>query len=346
MIEKNYYNQFMERAIKLARNGMSIIDTVPIFGYVIVHNNIIFVENWQRIDDYEIKYFNKQIVNNFVVLSESTIYLTLEPYVNKDKMSFINFILKYKIPKVIVGIRNPYNSINGLGIKLLKISGVEVIENILKEKCYEINKKLFTFYQKKRPFIILKWTQSVNGIICCNNIRKKNTLHQKSYQQLTEKWRTEETAFLIDSKSLISNNVLFRFKYWYGKTPIIIILDQKLIIPQYYYIYNKNYKFLIFTEKNQLFNKKNIFLFKVKFNSTLFNKIFDILYKKSIHSIIIETSQVLIQELIKKNFWDEAKIFIINIYLNSGIIAPKIQGNILSNNSFINEKIILMKSFY
>lgn len=333
----NYHEQFMQRAIKLAKNGLDIIEYTPILGYVIVIQNMILIEDWKLI--YE--KLNNQIIKNSFLLSEATIYLTLEPNIKDYQISFINFILKYNIPKVVIGTRHPYS--NGLGIKLLKLSGVEVIENILQYECSEINKKFFTFYQKKRPFITLKWTQSLNGIIC-NNIRKNNTLNQKYYQQLTEKWRTEETGFLIDNNSI--NNVILEDTFWYGKTAIIIILDQYLMIPHNHFIYNMNYKFIIFTEKQEQeqFLKQNKVFFKLKFDHTLFSKILDTLYQENIQSVIIETSQVIIQHLIKNHFWDEAKIFIYNIYLNAGIQAPKIIGNIIFKKSFLNDQILFIRS--
>lgn len=331
---------FMKRAIKLAKNGLFIISNTPIFGYVIVRNNLILLEDWKKMNEYN--YIKNNIIKNIFLLQESTIYLTSEPEVHKNKLSFIDFILKYKIPKVVIGIRNIFNEYNGVGIKILKSSGVKVIENILKNECYEINKKYFTFYKKKRPFIILKWRQSINGILC-NKIENKNILNNELYKQLTDKWRTEEDAILLDNNNILYNNSILKDKYWYGKNPIIVILDKKLIIPNNHFIYNSTNTIIIFTEKNKKSIKNNIIFFKLKFDKNLSKKIVDELYKKNIKSIIIEESKKNIEIFIKNNFWDEAKISIYDIYLNKGIKAPNIIGNILSNQElFFNERILII----
>lgn len=333
---KNIDNFFMQRAIKLAKDALYIFYDTLILGYVIVKNNLIILENYKKINEFN-------YINNYIFLQQSTIYITLEPNLYYKKVSFIDFILKNKISKVVIGMRNPCNPNTGLIIKLLKSSKIKVFENILKNECYEINKRFFTFYKKKRPFIMLKWTQSLNGIIC-NNIRKKNIIHEKIYEQLTHKWYTEEESILIHSNNIMSINSIIKDKYWYGKNPIIIILDKNLIIPSDHFIYKSNNKILIFTEKNKKYIKNNIIFFKLKFNKELLKKIINKLYIFNIKSVIIEISNKNIEFLIKKQNWDEAKIAIYDVFLNKGIKVPNIKGNILSKSLFFNERLITISS--
>ena len=64
-----------------------------------------------------------------------------------------------------IGCRDSFAEVNGKGIEKLKAAGVNVIAGVLEKECLELNKRFFTFHEKQRPYIILKWAQSSDGKI-------------------------------------------------------------------------------------------------------------------------------------------------------------------------------------
>ena len=78
-----------------------------------------------------------------------------------------NLILQHKIPKVVIGCADSFAKVNGRGIQQLKDNGVQVVYGVLENDCKALNKQFFTFNNKKRPYITLKWAQSKNGRADC-----------------------------------------------------------------------------------------------------------------------------------------------------------------------------------
>ncbi|WP_185864366.1 bifunctional diaminohydroxyphosphoribosylaminopyrimidine deaminase/5-amino-6-(5-phosphoribosylamino)uracil reductase RibD [Blattabacterium cuenoti] len=295
---------FMKRAIQLAKNGLGIVSPNPMVGCVIVKNGLVISEAWNRKNHAEKIAINQ--IKNKNIFVDSTLYVTLEPCVHFRKTTHcvIDLIIKKKIPRVVIGMKNPNKKLNGIGIKKLVKNGVKVIENFLSDQCLILNKRFFTFHEKKRPYVILKWVQSNDGFIMYSSNNKCGIISS----QLNHKWRSEEDSILIKKKTVFNENTKLNVRKWYGKNPIKIFIDKKLNIPNFY-IENGNQESIIFTEKKNILNH---------------------LYKKCIQSLIVEGDRNTLENFIKKDIWDECRIFVSNnIILKNGIEAPKIKGKTL-----------------
>jgi diaminohydroxyphosphoribosylaminopyrimidine deaminase/5-amino-6-(5-phosphoribosylamino)uracil reductase len=99
-------------------------------------------------------------------LSASCLYVSLEPCNHFGKTPpCTDLIISYQISKVVIGCTDPFSLVNGKGIDRLRAAGIEVITGVLENECKYLNRRFFTFHQKKRPFILLKWAQSENGFL-------------------------------------------------------------------------------------------------------------------------------------------------------------------------------------
>jgi len=165
----------MYRAIQLAKNGLGFTSPNPMVGCVIERNGFILSEGWHHKagnSHAEEKAIN--MVKDWSLLVDSTLYVTLEPCVHFGKTPpCVDLIIKNHIPRVVIGVQDPCDKVKGLGINKLIKHGVEVIENVLKDECRILNKRFFTFYEKKRPYVILKWAQSNDGFMDFTK-KKKN----------------------------------------------------------------------------------------------------------------------------------------------------------------------------
>ncbi len=333
----------MKRAIQLAKNGLGLTSPNPMVGCVIERNGLVLSEGWHYkngMDHAEVKAINR--IKNENLFLDSTLYVTLEPCVHFGKTPpCVDLIIKKHIPRVIIGIKDPFNKIKGLGIKKLRESGIEVIENVLKNQCRILNKRFFTFYEKNRPYIILKWAQSYDGFITFKG--KKNTCISGIYaKQLNHKWRSEEDSILVGKKTVLNDNPKLNVREWFGYNPIRIFIDKKLNISTSFFILDGTQRTIVFTEKKKE-NKKNTEYVQISFDKKIINHILNHLYKKKILSLIVEGGKKTLESFIKKNIWDECRIFICKKILKNGLIAPKIKGKIFKKIYLDNQDQLVIK---
>ncbi len=327
----------MYRAIQLAKNGLGGASPNPMVGCLIERNGLILSEGWHYkvgMDHAEVNAINR--IENLSLLTDSTLYVTLEPCAHFGKTPpCVDLIIKSKIPRVVIGIQDPCHKVNGLGIQKLRENGIEVIENVLKEQCRILNRRFFTFYEKKRPYIILKWAQSDDGFMDSlklkGNDKKKPLWISGIYsRQLSHKWRSEEDSILVGRKTVFNDNPKLDVRDWFGSNPIRIFMDRKLSISTSYFILDGTKKTIVFTEKKKE-NHKNTEFVQISFDKEIIKNILNYLYQKNIFSLIVEGGRMTLESFLKENIWDESRIFICNIFLKDGLRAPVIDGRVIKN---------------
>jgi diaminohydroxyphosphoribosylaminopyrimidine deaminase/5-amino-6-(5-phosphoribosylamino)uracil reductase len=328
MIEHEIY---MKRCLQLAKNGLGTTYPNPLVGSVIVHNGKIIGEGWHKKagePHAEVNAINS--VKNKELLSESTIYVSLEPCSHFGKTPpCANLIIEHKIPKVVIGCIDSFSEVAGKGIEKLTNAGCKITLNILEKECLAINKRFFTFHNKKRPYITLKWAETADGFIApLNNESKTSIAISNIYsRQLVHKYRTEERAILVGTNTVLNDNPNLDARDWFGHHPIRIILDRKNKIPDDFHIKNKKNPTIIFTEEENCVDSENcIYEFSI-FDMLLISNILNNLYKKNIQSILVEGGSITLQQFIDNNLWDEARIFSSENNITEGIKKPEFKYN-------------------
>ena len=266
-------------------------------------------------------------------------YVTLEPCSHFGKTPpCSDLIIKHKIPNVVIGCLDDNPLVAGKGINKLKAAGCNVVVGVLEDACKTHHKRFFTYHNKKRPYIILKWAESIDGFIApkTKNEKKPVWITHSYSRQLVHKWRAEEHAILVGTTTVIEDNPSLTVRDWTGDNPIRFVIDRALKLSKDYNIFNQEADTFIFTERSQS-NKASESLF-LDFSNPLAKQLCDAFYKKAIQSIIIEGGRKTLQTFIDENLWDEARIFTGNTRIKEGIKAPQFTGNqpeqinILDNN--------------
>ena len=327
---------YINRCIQLAKNGLGTTYPNPLVGSVIVYDNKIISEGWHKKSGKphaEVNAINA--VKDKSLLSKSTIYISLEPCSHFGKTPpCCDLIIKHKIPNVVVGTIDPNNKVAGTGIKRLIENGTNVIVGVLEKECNELNKRFFTFHQKKRPYIILKWAESLDGFIAPLSKEKQEPvwISNEFSRQLVHQWRSEEQAILVGTKTVLDDNPKLDVRDWEGENPMRIVLDRTGKISNGYFVKDEKTKTIIITEQENLTSNENCIYENVIFDVQLTKKIVDISYKYGIQSILIEGGRQTIQRFIDDNVWDEARVFKGHVHLKSGIKAPILNGDFQSKN--------------
>jgi len=331
----------MRRCLELAKNGLGTTYPNPMVGSVIVCDGKIIGEGWHKKSGEphaEVNAVNS--VKDKSLLKRATIYVSLEPCSHFGKTPpCCDLIIENKIPNVIVGTVDSNIKVAGNGIKKLIEAGAKVTVGILETECKELNKRFFTFHEKKRPYVILKWAESNNGFIApLTKLEQKPVwITNKFSRQLVHKWRSEEQAILVGTNTVIDDNPKLDVRDWTGNNPIRIILDQNNRIPKDSFIFNNQVKTIIFSNSSTRINQENSIFEVIDFKKNLANQILNVLYKHHIQSVIIEGGLQTLQTFIDENLWDEARVFIGNNNFETGIKAPllalkNIEKHIIEND--------------
>ncbi len=325
------HEKYINRCIKLAKNGLGTTFPNPLVGCVIVYEEKIIGEGWHKKagePHAEVNAINS--VKDKSLLSKSTLYVSLEPCSHFGKTPpCCDAIITHKIPNVVVGTIDPNSKVAGSGIKRLLENHVNVTVGFLEKECNELNKRFFTFHTKKRPYIILKWAESLEGYIAPISKDKLEPIWISNpfSRQLVHKWRTEEQAILVGTKTVVDDNPKLNSRDWRGNDPIRIIVDKSGKINDNYFVKDKSIKTIIITEQENLTSSENVSYENVIFDNSLPSSICNVLFNNNIQSVIIEGGRTTIQSFIDSNFWDEARVFIGNVHLNSGVKAPILNRN-------------------
>ncbi|MBV1887713.1 MAG: bifunctional diaminohydroxyphosphoribosylaminopyrimidine deaminase/5-amino-6-(5-phosphoribosylamino)uracil reductase RibD [Urechidicola sp.] len=328
------HEKYIKRCIQLAKKGLGSTRPNPMVGCVIVLNDVIIGEGFTSPYGGNHAEVNAiESVSDKSLLEKAVLYVSLEPCSHFGKTPpCSNLIVDSKLGRVVIGTVDDNSLVAGKGITYLKTNGIDVVVGVLEVECREINKRFFTFYQKKRPYIILKWAETKDGFIDIkreeNSSKKPTWISNKYSQQLVHKWRSEEQSILVGTNTVIEDNPRLNVRSWHGTDPIRLVLDNSLRIPNDVNVFDGSVKTMVFTSSKMLFDneKENVQLEVLDYTKKVPQQICDILFNNEIQSVIIEGGARTLQSFINENLWDEARIFTGDKVFEEGLKAPQING--------------------
>jgi len=342
------YEKYIKRCIELAKNGLGTTYPNPLVGSVIVCKDTIIGEGWHKKagePHAEVNAINS--VKDKSLLKEATIYVSLEPCSHFGRTPpCSDLIIKNKIPNVVIGTVDPNIKVAGNGIKKLIEAGVNVTVGVLEPECHELNKRFFSFHQKKRPYIILKWAESQDGFISpLEKKEKKPVWITNPYsRQLVHKWRSEEQSILVGTQTVLEDNPNLNVRDWTGNNPVRIVLDQNNRIPKNSHILDNQIKTIVLTKYGAPNTQENTIFETIDFEQNLAKQITQILYQNQIQSVIIEGGRQTLQTFIDANLWDEARVFVGDVQLTAGTKSPIITKQFVEKYCIGNDELIILRN--
>lgn len=293
---------YMQRCLQLAALGLGKTSPNPMVGAVIVHQGRIIGEGYHhRCGEAHAEVNAINSVKNKSLLTESTLYVNLEPCSHFGKTPpCADAIIRYGIPEVVIGSIDHHDKVNGAGIRKLREANVEVVENVCKADCEELNKRFFTFHQKHRPYIILKWAQTRDGFMDIDRTSSSAATYwitNPALKVLVHKWRSEEDAIMVGFRTMLNDRPQLTTREYPGKDPQRFVMQRgtEIIADLPYIPLPENAEEAI----QQLYHLK-------------------------IQSVIIEGGKKTLEKFLENGLWDEVRILVGNQCWGNGLRAPKI----------------------
>lgn len=336
----------MKRCLELAQMGAGSASPNPLVGCVIVHNDKIIGEGFH--EKYGEPHAEVNAINslkNTVLLAESTLYVSLEPCAHYGLTPpCSDLIIEKKIPHVIIGTIDPFAKVAGKGIERMLKTGIDVHVGIFGKECREINKRFFTFHEKKRPFVILKWAETTDGFIDIdrtnNEFGEPTWITGKKSLERVHQMRAVEDAILVGTNTALKDNPSLTVRHCEGKNPVRLVIDNQMRLPKTLHLFDGTVKTIVFNSiKNE--ESENIEFVKIDFDKKLVQHILKNLYKRNIQSLIVEGGKQLLDSFITANLWDEAYRFLGDKLFVSGIEAPKISGSLIHSEEIDTDKLFV-----
>ncbi|HVU57303.1 MAG TPA: bifunctional diaminohydroxyphosphoribosylaminopyrimidine deaminase/5-amino-6-(5-phosphoribosylamino)uracil reductase RibD [Puia sp.] len=344
----NFPELYLYRCIELARLGAGHVAPNPMVGAVLVHGDRIIGEGYHQIYGQahaEVNCIASVRAEDRPLIRESTIYVSLEPCAHFGKTPpCADLIIREGIPRVVVGCRDPFPEVDGKGIEKLRAAGVEVTVGMLEEECRELNARFFTFHTQHRPYIVLKWAQSMNGKIAGigepgagghggglsvtgNGGKPERVLISNEYtNRLVHKWRNEEASILVGTNTVLVDDPSLTVRLWKGRNPVRLVMDRDLSLPERLRVFDGEARTIVF---NELLHEQrgNPEYYQLATDSSLVHQLAMALYQLKIPSVLVEGGAAVLQSFIDEGYWDEARVITNEtLQIEEGLSSPVLRG--------------------
>ena len=336
----NNYEKYIAHCIEIARRGEYFVAPNPMVGAVLVgkpnpdSSEVILAEGWhERYGEGHaevncFKHFeNSEFRSQYSDLSTCTLFVSLEPCSHYGKTPpCAKLIIEKGVGRVVVGMLDPNPLVAGKGVQMLRDAGIEVVVGVLEKECRELNKRFLCLYEKKRPYVTLKWAETADGFLDrkrrIEDLRFKIedlhlngalTISTPETKKLVHKMRAENMAIMVGTNTVLMDNPRLLNTHWEGRNPIRVTLDRHHRIPD---------DARIWGGASDYPGIEPVIVYRER---TDWPYILEDLAKRNIHSILVEGGTTLLAHILQTGIWDEIHVEVApGLKIGEGVPAPKI----------------------
>lgn len=319
----------MRRVMKLAKKGEGSTSPNPLVGTVVVKDGQIVGEGYHR--NYGGSHAEVFALNNAGSDAyRSDLYVNLEPCNHYGKTPpCVKRVIESGVSRVIIANLDPNPMVNGAGLKKLQDAGISIETNILADDGEKLNEAYFKYARTGKPFVILKWAQSLDGRIATRSFQSNWISNEKSRKKVHQ-LRKSVDAVLIGAGTVKHDNPQLTVRHVKGKQPWRIVVSRNLDIPFESKLFNDEFrnKTVVFTAKTDAkkinkFEKLGVHLEFINNENdrSTFNQILEWMSKKNLISLLVEGGKSILTSFIKTGLADKLMIFVAPKLIGEGIDA-------------------------
>jgi diaminohydroxyphosphoribosylaminopyrimidine deaminase/5-amino-6-(5-phosphoribosylamino)uracil reductase len=345
---------YMHRCLGLASLGAGLMAPNPMVGAVLVHKDRIIGEGYHQ--QYGKAHAEPNCIasvreEDHALIQHSTLYVSLEPCAHFGKTPpCADLIIQKKIPEVVIGCRDPFAQVNGKGIEKLEAAGVRVKTGVLEKECMELNRRFFLFHTQHRPYVVLKWAQTMDGKIA-NAERNRLLISNEYTNRIVHKWRSGEMAIAVGTNTALSDDPELTTRLWEGPSPIRIVVDMDLRLPESLKLFNSKALTIVFNKRKHSLppdkisvkelKEMGLVYYQVTEDVSLVHQMLHALYRMNIQSVLVEGGSYLLQSFIDEDMWDEARVISNEqMIIGSGLPAPVLKKHELVGTETVFSDVI------
>ncbi len=293
--------KYIHRCLQLARLGEYYVAPNPMVGAVLVYHSsygdVIMGEGWHE------QYGGPHAEPNCIRAAEQahpegidyqscTLYVNLEPCSHYGKTPpCAELIIRKGIGRVVVGMLDPNPQVAGRGVKMMQDAGIEVVVGVLEEECLRLNKRFVCLHTEGRPYVILKWAQTLDGYIdVARNSGTPLIISTPLTKQLVHQQRAENMSIMVGTRTVLLDNPKLLNTRWSGRNPIRITLDRHNVLPSDSNIFSSDAPTIVYRE------------------NTDWTFILSDLASRNIHSVLVEGGATLLQHILDSGIYDEVHV--------------------------------------
>jgi diaminohydroxyphosphoribosylaminopyrimidine deaminase/5-amino-6-(5-phosphoribosylamino)uracil reductase len=321
------HNYYMQQALDLAKKGWPQVAPNPMVGCVIVRQDEIVASGYHaQFGEPHAEVVAISQLPSGLPTADCVLYVTLEPCSHTGKTPpCADLLIQKGFKQVIVAIKDPNPLVAGQGIKKLKEAGIQVTLGILEKEARHLNRRFITFFEKQRPYYILKWAQTADGFVSRIKVlsKQENTISGNEAQQLVHRLRAETMGIMVGKNTVLTDNPLLTTRLVPGKNPVRIFIDRSLQVPADFNIYNTEAPTIVFNAMKEG-TENHLNYIRLDFEGNIPEQVTRHLHRLGIQSVLVEGGPFLLNDFIQKDLWDEALVFQNpDLYFKEGIKAPE-----------------------
>ncbi len=304
---------FMSRAVALAYCGRGAVSPNPMVGAVLVApDGTVIGEGFHRAYGGPHAEVNAiASVGDEALLQDATMFVTLEPCSHYGKTPpCAELIINKRIPRVVVGSPDPFPSVSGRGIAMLREAGIEVETDFMRELTDSVNPMFLTSHRLGRPYILLKWAQSADGYIAGGTPESpvRAQLSSPLTSVMMHKCRADVDAIMVGTNTANIDDPRLDVRLWPGRSPRPVTFDRTGRLDK---------------ARKIVANPRSVIF---KGDITVGEAMRSLYADHGVTSVMVEGGAQLLNTLIETGLWDEARIETAPVILGGGIPAPRISG--------------------
>ncbi len=312
---------FLQRCLDLARRGAGNVSPNPMVGSVIVHDGQVIGEGWH--EQYGGPHAEVNAIASVAdqeLLRESTLYVNLEPCSHFGKTPpCCDLIIARRLKRVVVGCLDPFEAVSGRGVEKLRQAGIPVTVGVLREESERLNEAFLTYHGRKRPFVMLKVAQTLDGRIATSLGVSKWITGEASRDEV-HRLRSTSDAVLSTSSTVIADGAeLTVRRHAARRQPLRVLLDRHLQVPFDSPVYNDRAGTLVFMcpevadpERVRQLEHRGIEVVGVgqAASGLDLDAVFSELYRRQVLSVMVEAGGRLAASLVRAKLVDKLQLFI------------------------------------
>ena len=227
----NIDEKYMRMALALARRAQGLTSPNPVVGAIVVRGGQIVGRGYHKrcgLPHAEINALSEAAGKT----NGATLYVTLEPCDHFGRTPpCTDAIIKARIKRVVIAMKDPNPLNNGRGIRKLNAHGIKISAGILESEAKKANRPFIKFITTGMPYVTVKMAESLDGKIATRTGDSKWVTDEDS-RKYVHRLRAKVDAVMVGANTAMIDDPTLLSRTSNGKQPVRVIVGNRRKIPR------------------------------------------------------------------------------------------------------------------